>query len=74
MNPLMTRWKARAVIKAGLRQFLEIRDGLGRGVGPKLDDHVAFGGFNHGHFLGVRGALVAGGGRARVGVGGVGWP
>src|ERR1035437_6298308 len=40
-----------AVIKAFLGEGLEILNGLGRGVGPKLDDHFAFGGGDLGNFV-----------------------
>ena len=43
--------EAGAVVKAGLRQFLEILNRLGRGIGPKLDDHIPFRRADHGHFL-----------------------
>ena len=47
--------KTSAVIKAGLGQLFEIGDRLGRGIGPKLDDHVAFGRLDDGDFVFGRG-------------------
>ena len=51
--------KTSAVIKTGLGKLLEILDGLGRGIRPKLDNHFACAGFNHGHLF----VIGSGGGR-----------
>ena len=44
--------EAGAVVKAGPGQFLEILNGLGRGIGPELDDHGAFGRLDDRDFVG----------------------
>ena len=40
-----------AVVKALARQLLKILDRVWRGIGPKLDDHFAFAGFDHSDFV-----------------------
>jgi hypothetical protein len=42
----------RPIVKPGLRQLLEIFDGLRRHVRPKFGDHFAFAGFDHCDFFG----------------------
>jgi hypothetical protein len=43
--------KTGAVVKSFFGERLEILDGLGRGVGPKFDDHGSFGGGDDGDFV-----------------------
>ena len=53
MKSLITRWKAGAVVKALLGEGLEILDGLGRHIRPKLDHHLPFGGLDYRNFVGI---------------------
>ena len=54
MNPFDDAMERRAVVEAGLGQFLEILDRLGRDVGPELGHHFAFARLDYRHFFFVR--------------------